>query len=510
MRKRIHSLQRDVGILGRIFGGAIELDQIERDLLLAGPADVLERDAIVIEMLFGEIVERMAVEAAGIEVEAHHQRVVIGRDADAAAIQDDPVELEVVPDLQDRLVFQQRLELAEHELGGELVGPLGEHVVAAMFERNVAGLVAVGGEADPDQFGADAVAPVRLGVERDPTLGVGIGDPAVERGFLGHRLVERAVDLRLGTNLGLGRLAGDLLRFGAQGKPRQQRLEAVFFEEFAQGRLGNALDLQRVERILQGRIADQFDQPARQPRLVGMLDQIVSHLRRLHLGGCGEHRLDVAKFLDQLRRGLGADAGNAGDIVDAVAHQGEHLADLLGRNAEFLDHLLAADAAVVHRIEHVEPGLDQLHQILVGRDDGDLPPLGQGRLGIAGDDVVSLQPHFLEAGDGEGAGGVADQRELRHQFGRRRRPVRLILVVHLVAERAFRRVQDDGEMGRPVRLVEAVGELPEHGRIAIDRADIQAVLVGQRRQPMESAEDVGRTVDEIEMWGRHGGGSKPR
>ena len=64
-------------------------------------------------------------------------------------------------------------------------------------------------------------------------------------------------------------------------------------------------------------------------------------------------------------------------------------------------------------------------------------------------------------------------------------------------------------MGRPVRLVEALGELPEHGRIAIDRADIEPVLVGQRRQPVISAEDVGRTVDEIEM-GRHERGSNPR
>ena len=68
----------------------------------------------------------------------------------------------------------------------------------------------------------------------------------------------------------------------------------------------------------------------------------------------------------------------------------------------------------------------------------------------------------------------------------------------------FRRVEDDGEMGRPVLLVEAVGELPEHRRIAVDRADVEAVLVGQRRQPVEGAEDVGRAVDEIEMRGRHG------
>ena len=94
---------------------------------------------------------------------------------------------------------------ASTSVGGELLGPLGEHVVAAMLERDVAGLVAVGGEADPDQLGGDAVAPVGLGVDRDPALGVGLGDPAVERRLVGDGLVERAVDLRLGPDLGLGR-----------------------------------------------------------------------------------------------------------------------------------------------------------------------------------------------------------------------------------------------------------------------------------------------------------------
>ena len=42
---------------------------------------------------------------------------------------------------------------------------------------------------------------------------------------------------------------------------------------------------------------------------------------------------------------------------------------------------------------------------------------------VAGDDVVGLQPLFLDAGDGEGAGRDADQRELRDQIFGRRRPV---------------------------------------------------------------------------------------
>src|SRR5207344_2661490 len=82
-------------------------------------------------------------------------------------------------------------------------------------------------------------------------------------------------------------------------------------------------------------------------------------------------------------------------------------------------------------------------------------------------------------------------------------PVRLVLVVELVAERALRGVEDDGEVGRPVLAVEAVGQLPQHGRVTVDRADVEAELVGQRRQHVEGAEYVGRAVDEIEVRGGH-------
>jgi hypothetical protein len=58
-------------------------------------------------------------------------------------------------------------------------------------------------------------------------------------------------------------------------------------------------------------------------------------------------------------------------------------------------------------------------------------------------------------------------------------------------------------MGRAFLLVEAFGQLPEHGRVAVDRADIEAVLVGERRQPVIGAEDIAGAVDKVEMLGGH-------
>ena len=85
----------------------------------------------------------------------------------------------------------------------------------------------------------------------------------------------------------------------------------------------------------------------------------------------------------------------------------------------------------------------------------------------------------------------------------RRRAVRLVLIVHVVAEGVAALVEHDGKMRRSVRLVERIGQLPQHRGIAVHRADVQPVAVGERRQLMIGAEDITRTVDEIEMVGGH-------
>lgn len=237
-----------------------------------------------------------------------------------------------------------------------------------------------------------------------------------------------------------------------------------------------------------------------------MGDEIFLHLRFFHRR-CGfERGFQIAIFADELGGGLGADAGDAGHIVDAVAHQREDVAKLLRLDAEFAHHIVGAAPLILHRVVHVDAGLDELHQILVGADDGDVPARRDGGLGVAGDDVVGLEPRFLDAGEGEGAGGVADHRELRNQVFRRGRAVRLILVVHVVAEGVAALVQYHCEMGRAFCFAQLIGQLPEHGGVAIDRADGLAMLVGERRKLMIGAEDIAAAVHEVEMILRHGEG----
>jgi hypothetical protein len=48
--------QSDVGILGGIFGGSVERHLVEADRLLPASAHLLEGQALMVEMLGGEIV----------------------------------------------------------------------------------------------------------------------------------------------------------------------------------------------------------------------------------------------------------------------------------------------------------------------------------------------------------------------------------------------------------------------------------------------------------------------
>ena len=176
---------------------------------------------------------------------------------------------------------------------------------------------------------------------------------------------------------------------------------------------------------------------------------------------------------------------------------------LLRIDAELLLHRLAVDDDVLHRVDHDDAGPHELHQVLVGGDDGDRRAGSVRLAGIGRDDVVGLPALLLDAGEVEGARRLPDQPELRDQVGRRLGPVRLVVGVDLVAECLRRIVEDDGEMRRLVarrRRRPLLQDLPDHVAEAEHRADRQAVgFPRQRRQRVEGAEDEAGAVDQDQM-----------
>ena len=200
---------------------------------------------------------------------------------------------------------------------------------------------------------------------------------------------------------------------------------------------------QRRHRVAQG------DQPLRDPRLLGVLEQVLAALGLLDRGGVGEQAFQIAELLEQLRRGLDPDARHARHVVRSVAGEREDVAHLLRPDPEALDHLGAVDRFLLHRVVHLHALTDQLHQVLVGGDDDHLAA-GRARLaGVGGDDVVGLVAVELDHRQAERLGRLAHHLELRHQVVGRLEAVRLVVGVDGVAKARLALVEHHQRAARP-------------------------------------------------------------
>ena len=189
-------------------------------------------------------------------------------------------------------------------------------------------------------------------------------------------------------------------------------------------------------------------QPLGDARLLGEFDQVLAALLLLDFRRARQQRFEIAIFGDELRAGLHADARNARNVIDRIARQRLHVDHPVRLHAEFLEDFRLADLAVLHCVVERDALAHELHQVLVGGYDA----AGGARLDrearISGDQIVGLIARQFDGGHIEGAGGVADQPELRPEIRRRLRPLGLVLGIDFVAKRLRGLVEDDGEMGR--------------------------------------------------------------
>ena len=195
---------------------------------------------------------------------------------------------------------------------------------------------------------------------------------------------------------------------------------------------------ERLERRLDRHVAIQGDELLRHPdQLDGVgIGQRFAPLGLFDFACAREQRLEVAVFGDELGRGLEPDAGRARHVVGRIAGERLDVDHPVRADAEIFDHLGRAEAPLLaracdaclarSRVVHRHARLDELHEVLVGRDDEHVGA-GLARLaGVGGDDVVGLVAALLDRDHAEGRNGGAHQRELRHQFVRRILPVRLV------------------------------------------------------------------------------------
>ena len=415
------------------------------------------------------------------------------------------VELGIVVDFQHARIGQQRRQRRDHRIGGELAGQ-GGTLGILVAQRHVAGATGRGRDREAEQGRALRIDAVGLGVDRDHAGFARLGDPVGECRQLQHRGIgaegqRRILGLRpIWCHRQRRRLRGCRRHGTIQTEAREDAAKTLRVQEVGEP-LGVRLARGEVfQRQRQRRVVAQQHQRARQACRLGVRDQRVAALGGLHRRRRRQHAFEVAELGHQRAGGLRPDAGHAGDVVDRIAHQSLHFDHALRRHAEALHHLGVADRAILDRVEHRNAGADQLHQVLVGGDDGRPAALGAGGARVGGDQIVRLPVGQLDGGDVERLGRLPHQRELRHDLGRRLRPLRLVGVEQPVAEGGAPGVEDHRDVGADMlaqQLGQHVGEA-EHG---IDRHAVGAV---HRRQRVKGAEDEPRAVDQDQMQARIG------
>jgi hypothetical protein len=214
-----------------------------------------------------------------------------------------------------------------------------------------------------------------------------------------------------------------------------------------------------------------------------------------HLGRMRDQRIERAVLAEPLGRGLRADLVDARDVVRAVADQREVVDDLLGPDVELRLHAVAVVDAAAHRVDQRDAAVDQLRHVLVAGGDQHRAARGGGAPRQRADHVVGLDAGQAQQRQPERLDRLEQRLHLRAQVVGHRRPVRLVLGEQLVAEGLARRVEHD----RDARRVVVLQELLQHVDHAVDRAGRLAARVGERRQRVERAVEIGGAVDEHEV-----------
>ena len=223
--------QRHVGIFRRIVGGAAQLHAVEADRRLARARHLLEADRLVAQMAIGEFVHAMA-DIARLQRIGDQHSVVDGCHRDAVPREHLDVVFQVLPDLQDGGILEQRLEageccldldLSRHRIAAE--EPAARGLVA---QRDVAGLAGCSGQRHAHQIGLHRIQRIGLGVDGEIALAARLRDPAFERCQIGDRLVGLVTKGHGLEHIVAGRWHRSLGLDGAARRSRQRFRLSVF------------------------------------------------------------------------------------------------------------------------------------------------------------------------------------------------------------------------------------------------------------------------------------------
>ena len=107
--EQLPQAQGDVGVFGGVFDRVVNAHPVKGDLRFAAAQERFDRDGLVAQILLGQRIHPVGVQARMHGVRQQH-RVVQRRNADAVAGEDLPVIFHVLADFQDRRILEHRLQ----------------------------------------------------------------------------------------------------------------------------------------------------------------------------------------------------------------------------------------------------------------------------------------------------------------------------------------------------------------------------------------------------------------
>ena len=194
-------------------------------------------------------------------------------------------------------------------------------------------------------------------------------------------------------------------------------------------------------REINGRVRADGGEVERQLRALAPFREFFAHagldVQRVEIAVNIRHR---AEAHEQILRRLFADAGHAGDVVRAVAHERLEVDHVDGVEAVLLPeglrgHILGGGLAHAggHQL-HLGAVGDQLQAVLVAGDDDAVPPRRLAFAADGADEVVGLVPRQLIAGHGHGRKHLLHHRQLHGQLRGHGLALGLVFRVRPVAE----------------------------------------------------------------------------
>ena len=428
--------QRDVGILGGVDGGALDIDLVEADLLGALAAQVFVGDGGQSEVTgaqLAEIVALVGLDHVGLE----HGVVGDTSQRDAVIGENMLVVLGVLqhffPVNRGKPGFQSR----QHFVARQLVGGAG----SSMGERDIAGFADFYRERNADDACGKGVEAGRFRIERGQFGSFDSGQPGIEllpgqHGFVADG--DRS-----------GRCRGYRCGFTCSGTTgrgiqiSQPGAEFVTGVEIAQG-FGIAIGCgQRTGRGQIRQIAGDRDQLPAERQEAEVVAQVLAD-DAADFAGVGDDAVERAVLLKPFDGGLGAAFLDPGDAVNGVADQGQIIDDPARWHAELGRDASLVEQFVAHRVvpAHLRP--DQLGEVLVAGGNQGIQAVNRSSRGQRADHVVGLDAVDHQQRPAGSLDRGVNGFDLADQILRHWRPVRLVFRVPVVAEGLALGVEDDG------------------------------------------------------------------